>query len=400
LSIALPAVVVVAILGGGFLALAGHVLSSSEFTEFLAVWGLVSLVGTVLASLEWEVSRATATRIENAEPHGSPMRRAPSAFLPVTIWAAAIATLAMLILCIWAVPTILRGSWLAAFFLLLGVAGIPFQASTRGILAGQRRVRQFSAVLVGEVLIRLVLAPVLLIIDADIVGWIAVLAAGSWAWLLVAPRLLFTGSSIGGGVTARQVASKFGTLIIGAISYAAMLMAYPTILAAVDANEHPTYVAALGSALVLSRLPALLVLPLLPLLISYLVRREGSASIRWPIILLVMSGLTSLILIGSALGPAAIRIAFGDRYELTGWTFGALLASCLLLVLTSVLSSDVVARGHHVLSSGAWLIGAAATGTLLIFMSVDVGVLYPIAILFGSALALALMALSAWTASA
>ncbi len=104
MAIALPAVVSVAVLGGVFLAIAGHVLSSSEFTEFLAVWGLVSLVGTVLSSLEWEASRTTATSKKDSDVERSASRLPSSAFLRVTVGASGIATLTMLILCIWVVP--------------------------------------------------------------------------------------------------------------------------------------------------------------------------------------------------------------------------------------------------------------------------------------------------------
>lgn len=392
MSIALPAVVVVAILGAAFLAVAGHVLTSQDFTEFLAVWGLVSLVGTVLSSLEWEASRATAASSEHYGARRLADPSSTSAFLTVSVGAAVIATLGMLFLCIWIVPAILHDSWLAAFLLLIAIAGVPFQASTRGILAGQRRVGRFSMILVGEVLIRLLLVPILLLTHANVVGWIAALAAGSWAWVLVSPKSICGRTANVGDPMARQVGSRFAMLLIGSVSYAGMLMAYPAILAAVDADRHPVYVAALGSALVVSRLPALLVLPLLPLLIARLVSRKYRSATTKSAILSVAGGLVAFLVLGAASGPLALRLAFGDRYLVSSWTFGVLLGSCLLLVMTSVLSSDVVARGRHVLSSSSWLAGAVVTGILLSFPLAATDILYPGALLIGSALSFTLMA--------
>lgn len=398
ISIALPAIVAVAILSGAFLAVAGHALDSTPFTEFLAVWGLVSLVGTVLSGLEWEASR-TSARLRK-EPDDDQDARVPkvSAFLTVSLLASGGATLAMAVLCTWVVPTILHGSWFAAVFVLIAVAGIPFQAATRGILAGQGRVGAYSAILIGEVLLRLALVPLLLLSHAGIVAWIAVLAVGSWAWVLVAPTVLFAKSSGPGAPGVGLVASKFGALLVGSIGYASMLMAYPTLLAAIDSDQHPRYVAAMGSAIVMSRLPALLVLPLLPLLVAFFVRRGDRGAASRATILALVVGTAATVLMGIAVGPLLLRVVFGEQYKLSGLTFGVLLLTCLLLVISSVLSSDLVARGLHFVSSVCWLAGAVTTAVALTVSDADVGVLYPGALLVGSVLSFLLMSLGLWLA--
>lgn len=394
ISIALPAVVAVAILGGAFLAVAGHTLDSSVFTEFLAVWALVSLVGTVLSGLEWEASRTAAKRRkESGEADLDVSLPRTSAFLTVSLLASAGATLAMAVLSIWLVPSILHGSWSAAVFLLIGVAGIPFQVTTRGILAGRGRVGAYSAILIGEVLVRLALVPLLLLSHASIVAWIAVLAVGSWAWVLVAPTELFDKSSRTGAPGVGLVASKFGILLVGSIGYASMLMAYPALLAAIDSDQHPRFVAAMGSAIVMSRLPALLVLPLLPLLVAFFVRRGDRRAASRATILALVAGMVTAVLLGMALGPHLLGVVFGEQYTLSGLTFGVLLLTCLLLVLSSVLSSDLVARGLHLVSSVCWLTGAATTGVALAVSEADVRILYPGALLLGSVLSFVLMSL-------
>lgn len=290
-------------------------LTPSENAHFQAVWGLIFAFGSVLGSVEQEVTRrATSAGLDG--------RRTPVG----AVQALALAALACLLLLAVLLATppgrvIVQGSGAVIALTLLSVLNFSVLILARGVLLGAHALRGYSALLVGEALSRVVLIGVLVVVGVDAAVEWAVFATvvGSLVWLGALGRLArsieWSGRrdpwrTVGGTVAALAIANGLSALV---------LTGFPAVAAVVLGNTSD--LAVLFAVITLARTPLALLAPVQALTVPTVVRwsRRGDTHHLSRALRLIAAGSTVAALAGAAVGylvgPWAVALVLGSDYR-------------------------------------------------------------------------------------
>lgn len=239
---------------------------------------------------------------------------------------------------------------------------------TRGGLGGRGRFVAVAWSLVAENGLRCLLVAVLLLAGVhDPVAHGLCLVAGSlvacWpsAWRF--RDAAGSGSSafafLGGAATAQLVGQS-------------VLTGGPVLLALLGGS--PREVTAMFAALALFRAPSMVVLAAGPQVTArateLTLARDHSAlrSIARGLAALTVGGVAVAALLGALLGPAVLRLVFGDTVDLSAGHAAVLAAGCTLAITNLVLMLAALAQERAAAAAGAWgvavLVGAAGVVAL------------------------------------
>ena len=352
----------------GFLVLSARALPPARYAALSALWALAATVGPgFFFPLEQEVARATASRHEHESPTTTLVRRA--AVVGGTL--AAILVIGSL-----AVhrPLLDRlfgrdGLLLAGFvFVIAGYAG---QHLVKGLLAGDRRFRGISAVVVTEAAIRLAACAALFAAG--------IATAGPYGLALgIAPLAsIGVGIAIERGLWSKGPAVSWGELggaighLLAASVFAQLLVNIGPLAVRVLASDQESGAAGRFLAvLVVARAPLFLFFAvqaaLLPKLSGLAARGELDefrAGLRRLVLALVAVG--SVATAGAfVVGPAVVRVLFGPAYTLGSRDFATLAAGTIAYMVALAYAQGLIALRGHRLVAVAWLSGLAAFGVV------------------------------------
>ncbi|MBO1750937.1 hypothetical protein J4G33_03885 [Actinotalea sp. BY-33] len=364
------AIAVASAVGYALLAIVGRSLPPADFALFVAFWGVLFGLGSSLSIVEQETARATAD--EGRQDTGPPAHA-------VT---AAAALLAMLLAATTLVPALaerLYGDADSRMGLLVTAAALGFavQFAVRGRLMGSGAVQSYGWLVMSEALARLgALAVVLVIAGIDLWSAGVAVAIGSFAWLGWARRarsvLPRRGPSL---IVWAAAARRAATLMLAAGLSATVITGYPTMVAALTAEQPGAAGGAVFAALTVSRVPLLLVSPLQALTVPYVVRAQAQAqtSTTPPLqrgLLVGTAAAVAVGLLGGAAGylagPWVVRRVYGAAYEVSGQAVGLLVLSAFLLAWVLLLSAALVALASHRGMILMWSAGAGSTAVWLL----------------------------------
>lgn len=345
-----------------FLIVVARWLTPTENFHFQAVWGLIFAFGSVLGSVEQEVTRRSAT----ASLDG---RRTPVG----AVQAIALATVTCLVVLAGFVATpkggdVVQDSGPIIALSLLAVLNFAVLVLTRGVLLGAHQLRGYAALLVGEALFRLVLIGALVLVGVEAAEVWAVLAtvAGSLVWVAVLGRLAASVDWSGGLDPWRSVGGRVAALGIANGLSALVLTGFPAV-ASVLLGE-PEDLAVLIAVITLARAPLALLAPVQALTVPTVVRwsRQGDTHRLAHALRLIAVGSAAAAaagaVVGYLLGPWAVRLVLGAAYQATP-VMAALVAAATCVMAGALLqAAALVALQRYWQLTGCWAsaIGSAA----------------------------------------
>jgi O-antigen/teichoic acid export membrane protein len=362
--------------GYALLALVGRALGPAEFGLFVAFWGVLFGVGSSLSTIEQETARRAAG--DTGEEDGPPGAA-------VTTAAAAIAGLAAAVTLLPPVAERLYGQADIRIGLVVVVAALGFAAqfAVRGLLVGSGAVRGYSWLLVAEAAARLVaLLAFLALLELDLLTAAIAVAVGSFAWLGWAGRAREVLPSRGlPRAVWRAATARAGSLMLGAALTASVITGFPTLVTALTDGAPGVAGGAVFAAITVSRVPLLLFSPIQAVAVPFVVRAHGrggpeGASALHRMLVLGTAGFLALgALAGAAawlVGPWAVRLVYGDAYDVPAPAIALLVLSACLLAWVQLLSAALIALSAHRGMLLVWAAAVAATVLWLLVSTLDV----------------------------
>jgi O-antigen/teichoic acid export membrane protein len=341
-------------------------LTPTENFHFQAVWGLIFAFGSVLGSVEQEVTRrSTSAALDGRRtPVGAVQAIALAAMASLVVLAALLAT-----------PRggeVVQGSAPVIALVVLSVINFSVLILVRGLLLGAHALRGYAALLVGEALVRLVLLGVLVLAGvAAAVEW-AVLATvtGSLVWVVTLRRLAHAVDWSVPRDPWRQVAGTVTALGIANGLSALVLTGFPTVSIALLGQS--TDLAVLMAVITLARAPLALLAPVQALTVPTVVRwsRSGDTH-RLSRALQYIAGSSAVAAvvaaaIGYVLGPSAVAFVLGADYR-PGPVMAALVAASTCVMAGALLqAAALVALQRYWQLTACW--AAAITSAALLML--------------------------------
>lgn len=370
------ATAVTGVAGYALLALVGRALSPAEFGLFVAFWGVLFGLGASVTTIEQEAARRAAT-VSTADTGPPPSAVATSA--AVLAGAAAATTL---------LPPVAerlygRSDALFGTLVVLAVLGFAVQFAVRGALIGSGHVRSYSWLLMTEAISRLaVLLALLLLVGVELETAALAVAVGSFAWLGWAGRAREVLPPRGLPLaTWRSATGRAASLMVAAVLTASVITGYPTLVTAFTDGAPGAAGGAVFAALTVSRIPLLLLAPVQALAVPFVVRtreaadRDGAARLRTGL-LLGSVGFAVVGAIGAAaawvIGPAVVRLVYGDAYDVPAAAIALLVFSACLLAWVQLLSAALIALAAHGRMLAMWAVAVVATVIWLVLSPLDV----------------------------
>jgi O-antigen/teichoic acid export membrane protein len=351
-----------------FLALIGHGRFDAATTAALsAVYLLGNILGPgVFFAVEQESSRVIADAISRGLANLPRIRR-----LQLVDGALMVATLLLLAAL---TPLLLDrvlndelGLLVALAMAVIGSAGVYL---IRGLTGGQLRFRRYASSVLLDGGVRIAGCVLLVALgNGQPVAWALALCAGPG----VAAVLTARRSAPRDGPTIDapppliwQLARDVGWLLVASALWMIMANVAPVVVTAMLV-DHPVTAAGFAAAVVLTRVPLLLMGPIQAMLLPQLtaaVAADDRALLRATILrgLLLIAGIGVVAVIGTALvGRPVIGLLFGaDRDTTDEWQLVWLTASAAVFMAVLMLQPALVALRLHRVLVAAWVAGAVA----------------------------------------
>jgi O-antigen/teichoic acid export membrane protein len=363
------ATVVSALCGYAVLYLAARDLEPAGFSVFAVFWGAFGLFAGAANGLLQESTREVrdAQRVESASgPHTNPIRVAAGVAVAAGIAIAGTSPL-------WAghVFTDLRA--LSVVLLSVGLAGFCLHATLLGVLAGVDRWTGYGVLIMGDAVMRVIVATATFLLGWGLGGFLWATVAGSFAWLALlmmsaptraAARLMTPG-------TAATFLRGAGHSIAAAGASAVLIMGFPVLLKATSAELGATGGVVI-LAVTLTRAP--LLVPLTAMqgnLIAHFVdtREHRLRALVAPATLVCGLGVVAVVIAGVP-GPWLLRTAFGPEYVADGALLAWLTTGAIVIALLTLTGAATVAAARHRAYAAGW-IGATLASALLLLLPLD-----------------------------
>ncbi|MFE0024834.1 lipopolysaccharide biosynthesis protein [Amycolatopsis sp. NPDC059021] len=351
----------------------GRLLSPADYGVFSSFWGLLMGLGSALSPLEQEISRQSAVAALDGKKAGKSSIRA------MTIGMVIVTAIALLTLVPMIGDRVYSGHTELAIIVLCGAISFACQFSARGLLMGHDRIRSYSWLVIAEAVVRI--AGLGAVVIAGITGLVplAIAAAlGSFAWLVFARPVTQLVDPHLDGEAWRPLIGRIVLLLIGSGLAAAVIGGYPTLIKLLAPTPDETKFGVLAAALMVARVPLLLLSPLQALAVPTAVRlsstAEGMHRLRR---MLAVGTLGTLVLaavgalVGFLIGPWLIKLLFGANFVAEAWWMTGLVWGTVLLTAMQLMAAVLVARTQANKVLLTWASVTLTTALILLFFPGD-----------------------------
>ncbi|MGH9212794.1 MAG: lipopolysaccharide biosynthesis protein [Acidimicrobiales bacterium] len=379
----------------GFLALSARTLSKAEVAPLSATWALVFLLGPGLfLPLEQEVSRALAGRRVQGLGGAPVLRRAATVGigLGLGVLVILIATARL------TVDRLFDHQLLLLVGLSLGLAGALAGHLTRGCLSGTAHFKGYGTYLGADGLIRFLGCVVCVVVGVETAGWFGI-AVGIAGLLAVPVALRVERPRLGAGPEAAwaEISQALFYLLAASLFAWTIMNIGPVLVNWLATDAERDLAGQFLQGLVVARIPLFLFqaiqAALLPKL-SGLATAGRIVDFRNGLrrLLIVVAGLAVAGTIGGALlGPFAVQVMSGPKYDLSHRTMGMLAAGSGLYMLALAIAQALIALGGHRRQAFGWGMGLLALLVTVWLASDDLYLRVEIGLLVGSLVALVVM---------
>lgn len=405
------ATVVAAVGSFAVLLISAKALPNAVNLQFVAYWGLFFALTGVLGGLMQETTRAVgaagaagtaAAEAAGASQIAEPSRASSPAASTKTVPARPIfvsfgvAAVTFFVMAasgpLWAPLVVKEHTGLAILLMAAGLALYSMQATTSGLLSGRELWGPYAALIMIDILVRVVLAVVAWYLRWDIVAWLIITILGTVSWLLLAAFSPATRHAL----TARAdvPVRRFIPLMLTAMgasgASAVLVTGFPTIVKIagekvsessgivtdLSASQHSgaftaaVTITGIAYAVTLTRAPLLMPLEKFQnaIIVHFVQHRsEGVlAALAKPLGALVAFGA-----FGSALawliGPWIMTVILDESYYVTGPVLAALTLGATLTAVLMVTGSVTLAVEQHRMYLLGWLAATViACGVLFV----------------------------------
>lgn len=370
-----------AIAGGcGYIvtAVVGATRPADEYADFGVFWATLYLVIAALSGVQQEVTRATRPVSAAAAPH----RHVAVRFGVVS---ALIIAALLLITAIWWAPALFGGQgWALAVPIALGSAGYVVVAVLAGTLYGLTLWSAIARMIALDGILRLVGVLAVIALGGDI---------GALAWAVVipfplTPLLLWWSmrSDVAGSseldVGPRRLTWNVGRTVVASVAVGVLVSGFPLLVRLAFPEASAASIGSLVFAINIVRAPLVIVVLALQsyLIVRFRSQRAHAGRAFLSLAALVIAASVVLAVAAVFAVPAVLSLLWPD-YVLSGWFFGALVATSGLLGLLCLSGPLTLARSQHAVYALGWIVAAVSTvGVLLIPGPIDVMVIVALTI--------------------
>ena len=379
----------------GFLALAARSLSKSEVAPLSSTWMLVFLLGPGLfLPLEQEVSRAVAGRRVQGIGGAPVLRRAATVGvgLGLGVLIILIATARL------TVDRLFDHQLLLLVGVALGLAGAFAGHLTRGCMSGTAHFKGYGTYLGADGLIRFLGCLVCVLIGVKTAGWfgIAVGIAGLLA-VPVALRVERPRLAPGPEAALAEISETLTFLLMASLAAWSIMNVGPVLVNWFATDAQKDLAGQFMPGLVVARIPLFLFqaiqAALLPKL-SGLATAGRISDFRTGLkrLLIVVAGLAVIgTIVGALLGPFAVEVMAGSKYDLSHRTMGMLAAGSGFYMLALAIAQALIALKGHRRQACAWVVGLFALLLTARFASDDLYFRVELGLLVGSVVSFVVM---------
>lgn len=362
------ATVLSAMCGYAVLYLAARDLEPAGFSVFAVFWGAFGLLAGSANGLLQESTREVRQAQSAPVPAGPlihPMRVAVLVGIASAVSVVATAPL-------WSSHVFADSRLLSVGLLSAGIGGFCLHATLLGMLAGVNRWSEYGVLILGDAIMRVVVATATFLIGWGLVGYLWATVAGAFAWLALllasppartAARLLTPGTT---WVFLRGASHS----IAAAAASAILIMGFPVLLKATS-QELGAAGGVVILAVTLTRAP--LLVPLTAMqgnLIAHFVDQRAARLRALVMPALVVSGLGVLaVLVAGLAGPWLLQFAFGPQYQASSGLLAGTTAAAIAIALLTLTGAATVAAALHRAYAVGW-IGATLASALLLLLPV------------------------------
>ena len=347
-----------------FQGLSARYLGKAGYGDLIMLWSMTFLLVQVLwIGVKQTLGRFVSERLSRGEdprPVISSVRR-----LQLTLLGAFV--LAYLLASPLITDALFRGSWALTLALLAAVAAYAPEYFRRGTFNGHRQAARLGILHVIESSSRALLAVVLLVLGAGVLGpALAIVLAPLVAVLVVRPTRDPPPEGEGGPFSATG-AFRFTGPVLLCVAFAQVLMnGGPVFLSLLGGTR--AEVGVFGAALILTRVPQYVMSPAIGALLPHASRTlatEGPRSFdRFVGRAAGTVGLVGVLMVAGTwlLGEWGIRLFAGEGFDTTRAVLVSLALLAAFYLLAETLNQALFALGHARLAALGWLLGLPVSG--------------------------------------
>ena len=355
-----------------FQGLSTRFLGEAGYGDLIILWSATFLVVQVL----WiGISQTLGRYISEREARGEDWRPVilSARRLQISLLAAFLSV--SLLASPFLVDSLFNGSWFITFAFLAAVAAYAPEYFRRGTFSGHRQFARLGALHVAESSSRALIAALLLVAGAGLVGpAVAIVLAPLVGVLLVRPA---SGPppEKEGDVFSAVGAFRFAGPVIACVAFAQLLMNGGPILVDLLGGTR-AQVGVFGAALILTRVPQYVLSPVIGALLPHASRvlaTEGLRAFdRFVGKAVGIVALVGLLMMGGTwlLGEWGMAL-FAPDFDASRGLLVGLAALAAFYILSDVLNQALFARGHGRLAVLGWLVGLPVCGVCLALMRTD-----------------------------
>lgn len=332
--------------------------NDAAYVAFSVYWSVLYLCVAALSGVQQEITRAV--RPADDVPSPAPVLRR------FTLIAIATAVGVLVVVAVFVGPLVLPGPTVFLVgALLLGVVGYILLAVLSGVLYGMRRWKAIAWLTSLDVSIRAVLV-IFALASGWETQWIALMVSLPFGFAVLA---VWVGTrrdilgAVGVDVSLGRLLSHSTGTIVAAASLGVMMNGLPMLLGTTARATEASLLAGLILAITVTRAP--LIVPIMALQ-SYMIsifRGAGSRMLRRIFIALAGAsvGVVLLAWLAAAVGPWAIEVVSGGRFQIDGIMMAVITASGGIVAMMCLTGPVLVSYRQHVAYATGWAVAALLT---------------------------------------
>jgi O-antigen/teichoic acid export membrane protein len=356
-----------------FQGLSTRFLGEAGYGDLIILWSTTFLVVQVL----WiGITQTLGRYVSEREARGEDWRPVIVSARRLQISLLAAFLLVSLLASPFLVDGLFGGSWFITVAFLAAVAAYAPEYFRRGMFSGHRQFARLGALHVAESSSRALIAAILLIAGAGVVGpALAIVLAPLVGVLLVRPASGSPPDKEGEAFSAAG-AFRFAGPVLACVAFAQLLMNGGPILVDLLGGTR-AQVGVFGAALILTRVPQYVLSPVIGALLphaSRILATEGPRAFeRFVGRTLGIIALVGILMVGGTwlLGEWGMGL-FAPDFDASRALLVGLAALAAFYILSDTLNQALFARGRGRLAALGWLAGLPVCGVSLALLRVDI----------------------------
>ena len=355
-----------------FQGLSTRFLGEAGYGDLIILWSTTFLVVQVL----WiGITQTLGRYVSEREARGEDWRPVivSARRLQITLLAAFL--LVSLLASPFLVDGLFGGSWFITVAFLAAVAAYAPEYFRRGTFSGHRQFVRLGALHVAESSSRALIAAILLVAGAGVVGPALAIVLAPLAGVLLVRPASGTPPDKEGEAFSAVGALRFAGPVLACVAFAQLLMNGGPILVDLLGGTR-AQVGVFGAALILTRVPQYVLSPVIGALLPHASRvlaTEGLRAFdRFVGKAVGIVALVGLLMMGGTwlLGEWGMAL-FAPDFDASRGLLVGLAALAAFYILSDVLNQALFARGHGRLAVLGWLVGLPVCGVCLALLRTD-----------------------------